>query len=94
MNLSKRETAHSYKVDPSTREVEIGMIRLGRERSIGGKKQELGGVWSLKICRDRIFPSLQSEDLVEVSLVVGCFAFLIFRLNPNICLWVFIIHVT
>ena len=26
------------------------------------------------------------------SLVLSCFAFLIFRLNPSICLWVFIIH--
>ena len=28
------------------------------------------------------------------SLVAGCFDFLIFSLNPNICLWIFIIHAT
>ena len=34
----------------------------------------------------------QSE--IEVRPVAGCFAFLIFRLDPDICLWIFIIHPT
>ena len=39
-------------------------------------------------------PSRGGQDHLgrgKSSLVVGCFAFLIFSPNPNICLWVFII---
>ena len=33
----------------STKEVETGAIWLGRERNIKGKRQELSGVWSLRL---------------------------------------------
>ena len=46
---------------------------------------------------DRSHSKSQSEDWspfwseIEIGASAGCFAFLIFRVNPNICLWVFII---
>ena len=43
-----------------------GAIWLGGERNIKGKKQELSGVWSLRIHGDRISP-VRSEDLVEMK---------------------------
>lgn len=38
----------------------------------------------------------QSEDFTEVRTLLGfgCFDFLIFRFNHNICFWVFIVHAT
>ena len=40
--------------------------------------------------------SFQSPSLGrgKTSLAIGRFAFLIFNLNPNFCLWVFITHAT
>lgn len=58
-----------------------------------GRRQELSGVWSLRIYGVRI-SSLPSENLVEVKgLSSGwriCFS--IFRLNPNICLGFYYSH--
>ena len=75
--------------------METGVIWLGGERNIKGKRQELSGVWNLRIHEDGISP-LRSEDLVEVKgLSSGwLLSFLIFRLNPNICLCVllFMLH--
>ena len=39
----------SHTFDPNTWEVETGAIWLGRERNIKGKRQELTGVWSLRL---------------------------------------------
>ena len=51
----------SHIVNPSTREVETGVIWLDRERNIKGKRQELTGVWSLRFGGDTV-QSRQSED--------------------------------
>ena len=51
--------AHTF--NPSTREVETGAIRLGGERNVTGKRQELTGVWSLRFGGDTV-QSRQSED--------------------------------
>ena len=41
-------------------------------------------------------PAFQSGDFIEVRALywLGCFAFLTYRLNPNICLWdlIFVLH--
>ena len=73
-----------------TREVETGRDMLGGERNIKGKRKELTGVCSLSIHGDRVSP-FRDEDWYrkKVSLVVDCFAFLIFSLNPSICLFFF-----
>ena len=61
LNQSRRETeltlrgsqhwgSHAFNAfNPDTREVEAGGMWLGRERNIKGKRQELSGVWSLRL---------------------------------------------
>ena len=46
--------------------------------------------------RDLVYLVYGNSALVEIRLLqwLGCFAFLVFRLNPNFCLWVFIICAT
>ena len=51
----------THTFNPRTSEVETGMIWLGGERNIKGKRQELTGVWSLRFGGDTV-QSRQSED--------------------------------
>ena len=67
----------------------------GQRQEYKGEETGLTGVWSLRICGDRILP-FQSEDLVEVKSLSRGWLLCFSDLQPELqlCVWVFIILAT